>query len=743
MLYVIFLLLGVAFGIRILYLQYLSDEVAVNADRIHPRIFRMKSVRGHRGKILSRDGEPLATSLLRYQVQMDFGSEGFDSLELFHRHSDSLAKLLSAYFGDRSVAEYRRLFREERTRCYQLRYRKDSAVMRSEGLFSRLIDVIRGEPTMNIKLYDTIRDHTPFELLPRWVDYAEWQTLRRYPILNWNLGMTYRLVDSAERIYPNRGVARRTIGAINNDRGSDYGIDGVYDNILKGVDGEVMLKKIASGFSGQVPGVQNRDAVDGMDVVTTIDLDIQNIIHTSLLKQCQAQRAIWGTSIVMEVETGDILAISNLDRRADGSYAEGQNRAIGARAEPGSTFKLLSTMALLEVAKMPTSKIYDSENGARVKVGNAWVRDSHKDGHETDLRTAFTRSQNVYFAKAIYEHFREDPKLYTNFLRTLYLDRTMGLEAFGEQPPRLNEQGTKGWTPHMTLVNMGYGYGVELSPIQTLTIYNAVANGGKMVAPRLVSEIRRDGRKVERFPTKVLVDEICSRPTLDTLRSFLKGVCGKDGTGYWYLGRFDGLEVAAKTGTAQFAQSGGRHSDGIYLGSMVAYFPADNPKYSIFTMLQIRQGESKSIYGAGLAGPVMREAIQQIYNQEVGWHTRLDTASVSRPRNIKHGNITSIERVAKSLDGSKLRGCVNHIVDSDGWGRVQYDSLGRVTTTPLEIDPTIMPNLYGMGLRDALYLAESVGLKVKVENTGSVWRQSIKAGTKIRKGDKLTLQLRQ
>ncbi len=736
-LYIVFILIGGVIALRIGWIQLFSREVAINAENIHGRIFRPQVVKAHRGSILARNGEPLATSILRYQVEMDFGSEGFDSLNTYYKQSDSLSKLLSAYFGDRTTAEYQKFFRENRREHYQLVYLRDSLVNRSDGWFDRIGDVMRGESMMVIKLYDTIRDHSPVPLLPREIDYSEWQTLRRYPILNWNMGMTYSLSDREDRVYAQGGRAQRTIGAINADRGDDYGVEAIYNDRLKGVDGEEVRQRIARGFYGRVAGGVTREAVDGLDIVTTIDVDIQDVAEASLRRQVEEQKAIWGTTIVMEVATGDILAIANLDRREDGSYAELRNRAIGARTEPGSTFKLMSTMALLEVAKMPTSTIIDSENGARVKVGNAWVQDSHKEGHEVDLHTAFIKSLNVYFAKAIYENFKDEPTRYTDFLKSLSLDRPMGLEEYGELAPRLPEQGMRGlWTPHMTLVNMAYGYGVEVSPIQTLTLYNAVANGGRMVAPRLVREVRREEDIVEKMEVEVLSESICSQPTLDTLQGFLRGVCS-EGTAQWYLGRFKGFEAAAKTGTAQFAQDGYQYRDGIYIGSLVGYMPADNPKYSVITVLQIKRGKARTIYGAGLAGPVVQEVMQHLYNRESQWHTQLDTIpEYSVPRSIKGGDIASIRRVVDELTPNSAKG-----IRGSGLASVDHDSLDRVVVTPILIEDGKMPNLYGMGLRDAIYLLEGCGLKVTFEGTGRVFRQSVRAGSKVKSGDVIHLYM--
>lgn len=707
--YILFILAGVVMTLRIGWIQLVSNEVRVNSDKmLNGRIFSSDSITAHRGSILSRNGEALATSILRYQVEMDFGSEGFDSLRTYHIQSDSLSKLLSAYFRDKSAAQYREMFRSNRTKHYQLKFRKDTLVRRSNGWINRLIDMVRGESMMSVKLYDTIRNHRPVQILPREVDYAEWQVLRRYPILNWNMGLTYSLVEKEERVYSLGDNAKRTIGALMADRGDDYGIEKIYNKELKGEDGYTKRQRIARGFYGRVAGGENRDAVDGMDVVTTIDTEIQDIAETALLKGVQEQNALWGTAVVMEVKTGDILAIANLDRRADGSYAEGRNRAIGARAEPGSTFKVASTMALLEVAGFPTKTIINSENGARVKVGNATVADSHREGFEVDLHTAFTKSLNVYFAKAIYENFKDDPNRYTDFLKKLHLDRPMGLEAFGEQSPRLPEQSNRRlWTPHMTLVNMAYGYGVELSPIQTLTLCNAVANNGRMMAPRLVSEIRKGNSVVERFAPRVLVDKIASQPTLDTLRMLMRGVCEDGGTGYWYLGRFNGFKTAAKTGTAQFAQDGYQYRDGVYIGTMEGFMPAEDPKYSVISILQVKIGMTKSIYGAGVSGPVVKEIMQQLYNREPEWHTRLESIpEQSLPvRDVKEDQ----ELLAKGEE---------------------------------DLSNGVMPKLFGLGLRDAVYLLESHGIKVNTSGVGSVWRQSVRAGERIRSGNRVELTLR-
>lgn len=556
-LYVLFIVLGAVIFIRLLWVQVFSAEVAHNAERLEGRIFQHQEIKAHRGSILTRDGEPLATSIFRYQVEMDFGAEGFDSLKTYYEQSDSLAELLSGYFKDRSKAQYQKIFRDQRARNYKLKFLKDSSAYRSDSRWGRFWDRMRGEEFMTIKVYDTLRNHTPVAILPREIDYTEWQTLRQFPILNWNMGMTYNLTQSDERVYPQNGLGGRIIGKMQGDKGGDYGIEMVMSDVLAGQDGKVKRQRIARGFYGRVVDGDNVDAVDGLDVVTTLDLDLMDVADKALRKQLTAQNAIWGCVVVMDVETGDILAMSNLGESGGGTYSEFKyNYAIGSRMEPGSTYKLPALLALLEEGGFSEDHIIDTGDGKTKIVGKAKVRDSHPGYTDMDLRTAFAQSSNVYFATAVYETFKDNPTQYTDFLKSINLDKTVGLDAYGEPKPLLPTQDNRSlWTPHVTLPYMGYGYAAELTPLQTATLYNAVANDGRMVAPRLVKEIRRGDKVVEKFDTKVLVSKICSNRTLRKAKEMLVEAVDS-GTSNTWLSRFDGMKVGAKTGTAQVAQSG-------------------------------------------------------------------------------------------------------------------------------------------------------------------------------------------
>ncbi len=648
LLYILFILAGLLIFARLVWVQLFSSEVAYNAERLAGRIFTEQIIPAQRGNILTRDGDPLATSIFRYRVEFDFGSPGLDSVRTFHEQSDSLSKLLAAYFGDRSAAEYRRMFRTQHAKHYQVKYRKDTLVPRSEGRIARWIDRILDREFVPKKLYDTLRDHTPVQIFPRDIDYTEWETLRKYPLLNWNMGMVYNLRESDERIYPQGELGRRTIG-LTGDRGN-YGIEAVYREELAGRDGRATRQRIARGFYGRVVDGDNIDPIDGLDVVTTLDLDVQDVANRYLREQLEAQNAIWGTTIVMEVRTGEILALVNLGRTPGGGYAERENYAIGRNTEPGSTFKLASMLLLLDDADMPLDQTYDTGNGRVVKVGGIRVQDSHAGFNDMDFRTAVAQSSNVYFAKAIWERYADNKERYSDFMKKLHLDQTVGLEA--------------------------------------------------------------------------------------EVRKLLESV-GTEGTGAGFFRDTTLYTVAAKTGTAQYADDKIGYRDGYYIGSMVAYFPAHNPRYTVLTTIHTKRQAGKSYYGGPLSGPVVKKVVTYLYNREHDWDLSPENSGEKHyPRRIKGGDIAQIRRIADKFSPR------TSFEDRKGWGTVRIDSLSNVTISTLAQDDQTMPNVVGMGLKDALFLLESRGLRVSFSGRGSVQYQSIAPGTRISRGGAVTITLK-
>ncbi|WP_288171293.1 penicillin-binding transpeptidase domain-containing protein [uncultured Alistipes sp.] len=735
LLYVLFILAGGVVLVRLVWVQLFSAEVAYNADRLSSRIFTEEVIPAQRGSILSRDGEPLATSIFRYQAAFDFASPGLDSLRTFREQADSLSKLLAAFFGDRPASEYARMFREEHARRYRLVNPRDTQYLRSEGWLSRMLDRLRGEEYVTRRIYDTIRDHTPVAVFPREVDYAEWEVLRRYPLLNWNMGMVYRLVERDERIYPQGELARRTIG-LTGDKGN-YGIEEAYRAELAGRDGRAVRQRIARGFYGRVAGAGHEDPEDGYDVVTTLDLDLQDVADKALRQQLERQNALWGTTIVMETRTGEILALANLGRNADGSFAERENYALSRSMEPGSTFKLATMLTLLDDARMPVTTVYDTHNGDPVKIGPARnIRDSHRGDREIDFRRAVASSSNVYFAEAVWDRYgiTGRKQRYSDYLRDeLHLGETVGLERLGERAPSI----TSDWKvpdPGVMLVKMAYGYRVRLTPIQMITFYNAVANEGRMISPVLVRELRRGDRVEERFESRTISSSVCSRQTLRIVRECLQAVC-TEGTASAFFRDTTRVRVAAKTGTAQITDARSREGR-YYLGSMVAFFPADAPRYTVLTTIETRAQAGKAYYGGPLAGPVVKRMVDYIYNRGHDWYGRVGDDGPRRyPERVKGGDIAQIRRVADRLSPRAS-------FDSrTGWGRAAVDSLSNVAITSLPDDRGVMPDVRGMGLKDALFVLESRGLRVRFSGQGAVVRQSIAAGTRIRPGAAVVITL--
>lgn len=736
LLYVLFILAGAVIFLRLIWVQWLSSETSYNAERLASRIFVEEVIPAKRGNILTRDGKPLATSIFRYQAAFDFASPGLDSLKEFRQQSDSLAKLLAAFFKDKPASEYARRMRDEHARRYRLVNPRDSAYLRSQGRIARWIDRLKGREYVTRRIFDTIRDHAPVNLFPREVDYAEWQELRRYPLLNWNMGMVYNLVQNDQRIYPQgEELARRTIGR-SGDKGN-YGIETAYIEELSGRDGKTLRQRIARGFYGRVAHGEHEDPVDGVDVVTTLDLDLQDVADKALRQQLEAQSANWGTTIVMETRTGEILALANLGRQGN-SYSELENYALGRSQEPGSTFKLASMLLLLDHTEIPPSTTYQTHNGDAVDIGPAKsIRDSHRGDRLIDFRRAVASSSNVYFAKAIWEHYGLTGKKqeYSDFLHeTLHLGETVGLERLGERKPSI----TTDWKvadPGVMLVKMSYGYRVQLAPIQMITFYNAIANEGKMISPVLIREMRHGDYVEESFESRTIARSICSRATLREVRQCLEAVC-TEGTAAAYFRDTTRVRVAAKTGTAQITDPrsrGGR----LYLGSMVAYFPADNPRYTVLTTIETPLQSGKAYYGGSLAGPVVKRMVDYIYNRGHDWSGRTERSGQHRyPTQIKGGDIAQIRHVSGKFSPRTTYD------ERSGWGRTKTDSLSGVSITSLPQDRTLMPNVQGMGLKDALFLLENRGLRVAFSGRGAVVAQSIPAGSRITPGSAVSITLR-
>lgn len=725
-LYVAFFVVVAAIIARLVYIQHFSTSTAEYAKAISNRIITTKTLKARRGDILMRDGEPLATVLPLYQVSFDFGAEALDSVERYNKLSDSLAGLLGNYFAKEgySKAHFKQIFK---------------------GYY-------------NYDRFDEKgrRRYKSVELLPRWIDYKEWSQIKQFTILNWDIGLTYTLQDSLMRIYPLGDIAKRTVGKYQSDRiKTAFGIEHVFDSVLRGEDGQQSRQRIAHRFTSNVAtdgAEDDRPKIDGVDIVTTLDRRIQEISDVALRKNMVAHNAIWGTAIVMSVETGEILALSNLSETSAGNYAEIDDNAF-KRMCPGSTFKLASLLALVEDKGMDINiriplkegQMTSAGKDQRLKIGPnpkaQGIRDDHAFCDTMTMKYCVAHSSNIFFANAIYQAYKEHPENYVAFLRKLHLDRPMGLTEFGEQAPRFNDYPTddsresreqrQTWLYNNRLCQIAYGYENEVAPIHIATLYNAVANEGRMVAPRLIREVRQNGRTIQKFETEVLNDRICSSGSLAKVQECLEEVA-LTGTARQFFVRDTALfRVAAKTGTAQVL--GTRD----FLGSMVAYFPTDAPKYTV--MVAVRNNASRgAYYGAGVSGPVVRDIIYSLYTMESEWRNPIEPKSVPhRPTQVKGGNTEQMREVASELDMAFTTDVRR------GWSLAEVDdSTQRAEFSEVATDQNKMPRVVGMGLKDAIYLLESRGLRVGVTGHGRVTSQSVAAGAAVRRGDYVQLVLK-
>ena len=718
---------------RLIYIQFFDQNIGKVSHQVHKKLISSEVLYDTRGQILARNGEPLATSILRQSIFLDFASHGFDNDEKFASNADSLSKLLSSYFGDHTARWYYNRMDSVHRKAIQKVVTGEQIKEKRQSPIARLF---RGKQYDTIPTYEIKRRHTHTRLF-RDVDMNEWEQICRYPILNENMGLVYRKYPKDARIYPHGNLAMRTIGRT--DVENPYGIEYAYRDTLAGKNGKVYLQYMAPNFKAKIENdtLKTIQPVDGADIVTTIDIELQDVADRALREGLKAQNGIWGTTVVMECATGDILAIVNLARTAKGDYYEGPNHAIATPMEPGSTLKLATAMILLDKAGMSPTKQYNSGYGKRVKVGKYnSVEDSHPIGARKnpsiDLKTAFTESANVYFVKAVLDHFEGKEREYYQALCDLQLDHHTAFEEFQPKSPYLPKPGTAKWYGS-TLGMLAFGYGLEITPMQTLTLYNAVANGGKMVAPRLITQMRRGGKSIADFPTNVVKDSICSPTTLALLREYLENVA-LGGTAEAYFG-IDAtpFRVGAKTGTATIAM-GSKYSDAYYLGSMVTYLPADNPRYTLITAIYKKKG-SGSVYGATIAGPVQKRVASYLYNREREWAERLIVSDVKQlPSDVKGGNIEYIGNIASHFD------LVSAYTSPTGWGTTKT-GISSINITSTTAAKRVIPDVMGMGLADALYLLESRGLEVTFTGSGKVVYQSKEAGAALHYGDKIKIRL--
>lgn len=646
--------------------------------------FQYRTVKATRGNIYSDNGSLLATSLPFYKVAFD---ATLAKDEVFLNGIDSLAYLLARTYNDKSSAEYKRMLKDAR----------------ASG-----------------KKYITLNR--------KQINYQQKKEMSNWPIFRegrYKGGVIFEKMDVRYRPFNN--LSRRTIGFINEDN-AGAGLEFSFNTLLAGKDGEALYQKISGGDWKPVFDADNVKAVDGYDIETTIDINLQDVSETALLRALDKHRADEGIVIVMEVKTGEIKAISNLTRDQDGNYYEKYNHAIGGLYEPGSTFKLLTMMALLEDTNINLSDSIDTGKGEYTFYKNK-VRDHHEGGYgKITLREAFEKSSNIAMARLVDKHYGLKPSKFIEHIDRLKLSQPLGMQISGEAYPKIIRPNEKDWSG-ITLPWMAYGYGLELSPMQVLALYNAVANDGKMIRPIIVRSVRKADRIKEQYKAEVLNNKICSRETLNKLRILMEGVV-EFGTASNI--RDSHYRIAGKTGTAQILENGKYTRK--YITSFVGYFPAHQPKYTAFVLVKNPKGWQQ--YGSNVSAPVFKEIADNIYARDIALHQAnlIATAESGVLPVIRAGNHQELKMLCNEL------GVSNHSDTEETWVKALRNG-NSVLWKESKTAHDIVPDVSGMTLRDAIYLLEQSGLTVLHEGKGRVAEQSITPGAKSSKGSKIYLKL--
>ena len=637
-------LFGIAIAYKLVQIEFVKgDEYRALAEQGTVKTFKIAA---NRGSVYTSDGSLLATSVSKFDVRMDAVTV---SDEDFENGIKGLSKSLSQMLG------------------------------KSPGYYENKIRKARANKNRYL-------------FITRNLSYNDYQELKKYPIFK--LG-TYRggfiVEQRTVREHPIGKIAERAVGY--DDYRGRVGIEGSFYEFLRGKKGQRLKQKIAKGQWKPLNDNNEIEPIDGKDIITTIDLNIQDVAHHALLAQLEKFNADHGSVVVMETKTGEIKAISNLGRTSKGTYFEQRNYAIYESHEPGSTFKLMSMVVALEDKVIDTSQIVDTEKGV-IKFHGRSVRDSHEGGYgKISVARVFEVSSNVGIVKIINEHYEKDPNKFIEGLKRMNVGKKLGLPIKGEGKPIIPDPKNKKTWNGLSLPWMAYGYGVSFTPLQTLTFYNAIANNGEMIKPRFVKEIRTQSNVITKFEKEVINPKICSDETIDKVKDMMLNVVKRGTADNIYDENFS---MAGKTGTCQTDYWTGNTQ---YISSFVGYFPADKPKYSCIVV--IHKPEKKiGYYGNIVAAPVFKQIARKIYtNTPVQDEVQFTSELVNMNR--------SYDNYYKKVNASHKT----------------------------------VPNVKNMPGMDAISLLENLGFKVNFKGIGKVKSQSIKPGSELKKGKTIILEL--
>ena len=649
----------------------------------------------NRGNILSADGKLLASSLPEYSLYMDFmvsdpdekrkAKEQAKKDSLFNLHLNDLCEGLHRIFPDRSAAAFKQHLQNGRNR--KSRY---------------------------------------YRIYPRRVSYIQYKEVQKLPFFNLGKNRSgLQGVASNNRKRPFGSLAQRTIGDVYADTalGAKNGIELAFDTLLKGKKGVTHRQKVMNKYLN----ITDIEPVDGADIISTIDVDMQDICEKALVDKLYELNAMVGVAVLMEVKTGEVKAIVNMSKGNDGKYYEMRNNAISDMMEPGSTFKTASIMVALEDGKIEPDTEVDTGNGVKMMHGRPmkdhnWNRGGYG---VIDVTKILEVSSNVGVSAIIDKYYYDNPQKFVDGLKKLGITEPLHLQIAGEGKPNIKGPKER-YFAKTTLPWMSIGYETQVPPLNILTFYNAIANDGVMVRPKFVKAAVKDGQIVKEYPTEIIREKIASESTLEKIRTILEKVVSQ---GLAKPAGSKQFAVAGKTGTAQISQGAAGYTAGgrKYLVSFCGYFPADAPKYSLIVSIQ-KPGLPAS--GGLMAGSVFSKIAERVFAKNLSYEMKnaVDSTSVFIP-NVKSGELAETSYIL-----NKLNVRTEGRTSKESWGKASEDSIG-VRLEQQALTAGIMPSVVGMGAKDAVYLLEKVGLRVKVT------RQSIPSGHKFSKGQTVALQL--
>ena len=653
------------------------------------------TVRPNRGNIISSDGQLMASSLPEYKIYMDFKAGGEIKDSLLMHHLDSICKGLNQIFPDKSAKEFK------------------NHILKGRKKGSR-----------NYLLY------------PKRISYIQYKEAKALPVFNMN---KYRggFHEQAfnQRKKPFGSLAMRTLGDMYSDveLGAKNGLELSYDSILRGKDGITHRQKVMNKYLNIV----DIAPVDGCDIITTIDVGMQDIAEKALVDKLKEINANVGVAILMEVKTGEVKAIVNMTKCNDGVYREIRNNAVSDMMEPGSTFKTASIMVALEDGKITPDQIVETGHGVYMMHGRPMKDHNwHRGGYGAiDVTKVLMVSSNIGVSRVIDENYHNQPEKFVEGLYKLGIASPLNLDIPGAaQKPNIRMPNKDNWSK-TALAWMSIGYETQVPPINTLTFYNAIANNGVMVKPKFVKSIVKDGEVVEEIPTEVLNPAIASPKTIEQIQTILEKVVSIG------LGKPAGskqFHVSGKTGTAQVSQGKGGYKSGRmqYLVSFCGYFPSEEPKYSCIVAIQ-KSGLPAS--GGLMAGSVFSKIAERVYAKHLALDLKeaKDSTSILIP-DVKNGDIAAAYYVLDAIDVQTTG--FDEDSEKPVWGNASHNP-NNVILSQKEINDKKVPNVVGMGAKDAVYLLESMGLRVQITGIGKVKSQSIPAGNTLHKGRTIQLRL--